>query len=559
MSKIKCWFVILSIASSFMLTSCKVVVPTEKTPTATGEAVTVTGETTNEMEQPVPMAVETAPATPEKPVAKPEAPVPVPEDKWVLVWEDNFDGTGIPSTKRWEFLDYLRWKNDDGPEGYWKKEDVYLDGKGHLIIRAQKIPNQNGDKDSHDYSTGGIRTMGRFEQAFGKFEIRCKLPTQPGWWAAFWLMTEGQHNIDGSGRDGTEIDIMESFGVSEDINHALHWDGYGPEHRGDGKKTSHPGIKSGFHTFALEWYENLYIFYVDGQEVWQSNNGGISQVPEYVKVTAEISSVAWTTTTNWAGNPELGVFPDYFTVDYVKVYNFRNPADRLYTNRSDVLDRETKYLNKPVIEMPYTPRPITLTGNDADWEGIGETVLNKTGELVAPGAGVIAPDDTWGTFKYTWDDTNFYIRADVIDDVPMVNPQKNGDIWNGDDIEITLSTDPGADKQRKEFAASDFQIGLSAGDRATGLTPSIWCWTLNSSPEGAKIFSVQTEKGYRIEAAIPWKTLKEFKPKAGMTLGFDFAIDDADQGGTRESQSVWFGDGGFYKEPMVWGTMKLVK
>ena len=59
MSKIKCWFVILSIASSFMLTSCKVVVPTEKTPTATGEAVTVTGETTNEMEQPVPMAVET--------------------------------------------------------------------------------------------------------------------------------------------------------------------------------------------------------------------------------------------------------------------------------------------------------------------------------------------------------------------------------------------------------------------------------------------------------------------------------------------------------------------
>ena len=557
MSKFSCPF-ILSILSLIIFTSCSVVVPTEKPATATGEAAAVVGMTTNEMEEAVPMTVESAPEKTVAP-AKPEKPAPAPEDRWVLAWEDHFDGTGVPPTNRWEYLDYLRWKNDNGPEGYWKKEDVYLDGKGHLVIRARQISNQNGDADPHDFSTGGIRTKDRFEQAFGKFEIRCQLPAQPGWWAAFWLMTEGQHNIDGSGRDGTEIDIMEAFGVSEDINHALHWDGYGPEHRGDGKKTSHPGIKSGFHTFALEWYENLYIFYVDGKEVWQSNNGGVSQIPEYVKVTAEISTVDWTTTTNWAGNPELGHFPDYFIVDYVKVYNFRNPADRLYTNRSEVLDRETKYLNKPVLEIPRAPRPITLTGNDADWEGIGEVVLNKTAELVAPGAGVLAPNDTWVTFRYAWDDTNFYIRADITDDVPMVNKQKNGDIWNGDDIELTLSTDPNADKQRKEYAASDFQLGLSPGDRAAGLEPSIWCWTLNGSPEGAKIFSVQTKDGYRIEAAIPWKALKGFAPKEGMTLGFDFAIDDADQGGTRETQSVWFGDGGFYKEPMVWGTIKLVK
>ena len=172
--------------------------------------------------------------------------------------DSGSDPMGIP---RLPSLDQSQWIGR-----LLEKEDAYLDGHGNLVLRARQIPNQNGDGDPHDYSTGAIRTKGRFEQAFGKFEIRCKLQNQPGWWTAFWLMTEDQHKIDGSGRDGSEIDIMEAFGVSEGINHAMHWDGYGPEHKGDGKRTSHPGIKSGYHTFALGVVRNLYIFYVDGKE-----------------------------------------------------------------------------------------------------------------------------------------------------------------------------------------------------------------------------------------------------------------------------------------------------
>ncbi|RPH97946.1 MAG: glycoside hydrolase family 16 protein, partial [Calditrichaeota bacterium] len=146
-----------------------------------------------------------------------------------LVWNDEFNDA-VLDKKKWDQPEYNRRNNNAGPDGWWLKEDSYLDGQGHLIIRARKIENRNSDSDPYDYSTGAVRTLGKFEQKFGKFEIRCQLPTQPGWWVAFWLFAEGVHHEDESGRDGTEIDIFEGFGWTDKMQHALHWDGYGDKH-----------------------------------------------------------------------------------------------------------------------------------------------------------------------------------------------------------------------------------------------------------------------------------------------------------------------------------------
>ena len=82
---------------------------------------------------------------------------------------------------------YNRRDNPNGPDGWWDENDVYLDGDGNLVIRVRKIDNKNNDSDSHDYSVGMVRSKGKFEQKFGKFEIRCQLPKKSGWWVAFWL------------------------------------------------------------------------------------------------------------------------------------------------------------------------------------------------------------------------------------------------------------------------------------------------------------------------------------------------------------------------------------
>ncbi len=257
------------------------------------------------------------------PVDKEDNKTKPKQEGWVLVWGDEFNGSGAPDNSKWDRPEYNRRNNNDGPDGWWLKEDSYLDGEGNLVIRARKINNRNADKDIFDYSTGAIRSMGQFEQKFGKFEIRCKLPSQPGWWVAFWLMSPSQGHVDGSGEDGTEIDIMEGFGWLDQVQQALHWDGYGEAHKTDEKKVPLDGIREGFHTYTLEWSENEYVFFVDSLETWRTIAGGVSKVPAYVKITGELSTEAWAINEYWANDPKRGIFPDVFLVDYVKVYAWK--------------------------------------------------------------------------------------------------------------------------------------------------------------------------------------------------------------------------------------------
>jgi len=53
-------------------------------------------------------------------------------------------------------------------------------------------------------------------------------------------------------------------------------------------------------------------FYVDGKETWRTRAGGVSQVGEFIKLTEEIG--------DWGGDITEAKLPDYFTVDYVRVY-----------------------------------------------------------------------------------------------------------------------------------------------------------------------------------------------------------------------------------------------
>jgi beta-glucanase (GH16 family) len=126
-------------------------------------------------------------------------------------------------------------------------------------------------------------------------------------------MGSGVGKIGDEGRDGTEIDIVEIPWRDGKITMNLHWDGYGKEHKSAGTTMTLPEIKEGFHDYGLWWSKDEYIFYVDAKEVWRSKAGGVSQVPEYVKLTEEIGT--------WGGDIKTAQLPDYFEVDYVRVYD----------------------------------------------------------------------------------------------------------------------------------------------------------------------------------------------------------------------------------------------
>ena len=227
---------------------------------------------------------------------------------YVLTFEDCFDGTELDYSK-WERCSEQRRQDMNN---YWDDSMSYLDGEGHLVL------GMDYDEENDRYISGAIRSRGLFEQAYGYFEIKCRINTVPGYWTAFWLMGDSVNNTSGGGVNGTEIDIYESpYCGKGKIQHTLNWDGYGQEHKYEGYIADADVYDGEYHTFGLLWTEEEYVFYIDGEESWRTEAKkarGTCQVPLYMKISAEAGG--WT---EFLPLPET--LPDCMMVDHVRVYS----------------------------------------------------------------------------------------------------------------------------------------------------------------------------------------------------------------------------------------------
>src|SRR5262249_52360670 len=105
---------------------------------------------------------------------------------WTLVWRDEFDGPSGAS------VDDTKWGFDIGGTGWGNQEleyytsrtkNAHLDGNGYLVIEAD-----NESYNGKDFTSARIKTEGKFEQTYGRFEARALLPAGQGLWPAFWLL-----------------------------------------------------------------------------------------------------------------------------------------------------------------------------------------------------------------------------------------------------------------------------------------------------------------------------------------------------------------------------------
>ncbi len=265
-------------------------------------------------------------------------------DKFVLEWEDNFDGDKLDETK-WG----PSWWVTERKGGYWHEDMVRVED-GNLIITAQYLdePLENDYyekwKDEIDFDeykpgwyTGEITTQGKYDQCYGYFEVRCILPAATGMWSAFWMMNDQVVNVDGSGRDGTEIDVYESFYYKDHwwgndcVTTGVIYDGYGDDivNYSIGKYFIENDPYEEYNTYGVEWNENEYIFYINGHETGRiSPEGGVSQNPEYLLLSCEFAGSNGVQHSDRHGTGEIGLTPDEnwpaeFKVDYVKCYQYK--------------------------------------------------------------------------------------------------------------------------------------------------------------------------------------------------------------------------------------------
>ena len=81
-----------------------------------------------------------------------------------------------------------------------------------------------------------------------------------------------------------------------------------------------------YHTFALKWTPEYYVFYIDGEATWASMGGGVSHVKEFLRLTCEIDAGD-----EWGPHGQkIGAFDGTedapFYIDYVKVWQNENYA-----------------------------------------------------------------------------------------------------------------------------------------------------------------------------------------------------------------------------------------
>lgn len=290
-------------------------------------------------------------------------------DGWYLTLLDDFDGTTLNGTTKvwnsdgsaravddnenrvWTYSPHARRSktNDENrPEwaSYWCDDMVEVkDGCVRVSARAEEnhVCSNGKCKATAGRFTGGFETREvvgdpsdnqgtsdnlLFSQAYGYFECKVQFPNAEGLWSAFWLQSSNQRKLASEGVDGTEIDVFESAFIKNptQMGNALLWNGYDAAKgaKVDGYiNDTDKNLYDGFHTFALKWTPEYYVFYVDGVPNWASNGGGVARVKEFLRFTVEIDNGdAW-----GPHGQKIGQFRDnnsVFLVDSIRVYQNKN-------------------------------------------------------------------------------------------------------------------------------------------------------------------------------------------------------------------------------------------
>jgi beta-glucanase (GH16 family) len=246
-------------------------------------------------------------------------------EKFTETFSDDFDA----ELDRSVWSGHYQYGNTttDRKGSYWNQY-LATTKDGNLVIPVIWLEDGMGGKGAGWYSAG-IDTdddaPNGFSQKYGYFECRCILPKGADIWSAFWLMNDGVYNEDGSGKDGTEIDVFESdcYGdfLENSITSNLHIDGYGDAHNALGAQQfltlNNP--YEDFNTYGLEWNENEYIFYINGKETFRTDFGGVSENEEYLILSVEMKGE------NGVPSERENITGEEaeFIVDYVKAYQYK--------------------------------------------------------------------------------------------------------------------------------------------------------------------------------------------------------------------------------------------
>jgi beta-glucanase (GH16 family) len=263
---------------------------------------------------------------------------------WSLVWSDEFDdpaGTP-PNAANWthEIGDGAAnripgWGNSELQYYTESTENAATDGNGNLVITAREadgsLPCYYGPC---EYTSARLISSHKAEFAYGRIEARLRVPQGAGLWPAFWSLGTDIGEV-GWPQCG-EIDIMEFVGREPyEVFGTIHGPGYsGGASFGDTYTFDFP-VYEDYHTFAIVWQPDLIEWYVDdilyhtAEPADVAPNEWVYNHPFFVIMNIAVGG-------NFGGPVgEETVFPQEMLVDYLRVYQGPDTAERWETTFAD--------------------------------------------------------------------------------------------------------------------------------------------------------------------------------------------------------------------------------
>jgi hypothetical protein len=260
----------------------------------------------------------------------PETPAIVAPAGYHLVWSDEFDVDGAPSSVNWSFEEgFVR-----NEEAQWYQADNASVKAGYLIIegRREQKPNPNYNPNATggnawkqtrqyaEYTSSSLHSRGKQSFQYGRFEMRARLVATQGLWPAFWTL-----GVAGEWPSCGEIDILEYYNSRVHANVAT-----GTTTQWQAKWDSANRLVSSFndddwdrkfHVWRMDWDDQTIKLYLDDVEMNSTNladmlnpNGESPfRQAHYILVNLAIGGPN-------GGDPSNTAFPTRYEVDYVRVF-----------------------------------------------------------------------------------------------------------------------------------------------------------------------------------------------------------------------------------------------
>jgi hypothetical protein len=156
-----------------------------------------------------------------------------------------------------------------------------------------------------------------------------------------------------------------------------------------------------------------------------------------------------------------------------------------------------------------------------------------------------------------WDAEALYLAFEVKDDQLVAAPAGEENTWDGDGVELML--DPKLDRSATADADDvHLVIGVSGQlSDSRGWTDFGWSSqaTVAVDTQGAAVPGPSVNGGYRVQVELPWGAIG-VTPVAGLTLGFDVAVNDKDSSAGPVVSHDFMGLATF-NDPAGWGTLVL--